>query len=84
MIPAELAEQVRSEVKRLKQAQDDFLQTYRALCIYHGGEQWQKEPSEMIFHRAREAVVPIMEELGMDHNTVQALCSWAEQLLRSR
>ena len=84
MIPNELAEQVRSEIKRLKDAQDDFLKTYQRLCIHHGGQEWQRAESEMVFHRVRGEVIPIMEQLGMDHQSVQALCSWAERLLRSR
>ena len=32
MIPNELAEQVRAEVKILKEGQDKFLQTYKRLC----------------------------------------------------
>jgi hypothetical protein len=84
MIPKELAEQVRSEIKRLKEAQDAFLQTYQRLCVHHGGPNWQLKKSERVFHEVREDLIPIMEEYGMDPNAVQALCSSAERLLTSR
>jgi hypothetical protein len=84
MIPKELAEQVRSEISRLKQAQEDFLQTYKRLCVHHAGPEWQKAESEMVFHQVRQEVIPIMEQLGMGPQAVQALCSWAERLLRGR
>jgi hypothetical protein len=84
MIPQELAEQVRSEIKRLKEVQDAFLQTYQRLCVHHGGPQWQKKKSEIVFHQTREELIPIMEEHGMDPNAIQAVCSWAERLLLSR
>jgi hypothetical protein len=84
MIPRELAEQVQAEIKRLKEAQDDFLQTYRRLCVHHGGAEWQRAGSEIVFHQVRQEVIPIMEQFGMDPRSVQALCSWAERLLTSR
>jgi hypothetical protein len=84
MIPAELAEQVRSEIKRLQGAADGFLKTYQQLCVHHGGQQWQKDASERVFHQVRLEVIPIMEQLGMDPTTIQALCSWAERVLMRR
>lgn len=84
MLPKELNEQTGAHVKRLKEAQDDFLQTYRELCVHCGGPQWQKEQSEMVFHRVRTEIIPMMEQAGMDHQAVQALCSWAERLVKSR
>ncbi len=84
MIPNELAEQLRLEIKRLKDVQEDFLLTYKRLCIHHAGPDWGRKESEMVFHRVRADVIPVMEQLGMDHQSVQALCSWAEQLLARR
>ena len=86
MIPKELAEQVRSEVKRLKDVQDAFLQTYERLCARHGGLERQPDnsDSETVFHHVRGEVIPIMEQLGMDLQTAQALCTWAERKLRGR
>ncbi len=80
MIPEELAEQVRTEVKRLKEVQDMFLQTYKQLCVHFGGSKWPKSKVEMVLHRVRSEVIPIMEQAGLEHNAVQALCSWAEKL----
>jgi hypothetical protein len=84
MIPKELAEQVRTEVKHLKEEQEKFLQTYRRLCVHCGGPEWQKEEIEIVFHHVRREVIPIMEQAGMEHPAVQALCSWAEKLLVHR
>ena len=85
MIPADLAEQVRAEVGRFKELQDQFLQTYQRLCAHHGGPQWQnaKEP-EVVFYHVRSDLMPVMEQAGMDHNAVQALCHWAEGLVMHR
>lgn len=80
MIPEDLAEQVRAEVKRLKEVQDQFLQTYKRLCDHYGGPDWRKSQMEMVFHRTRKEVIPIMEQSGLDPLSVQALCSWAEKL----
>ena len=79
MIPQDLAQQVRSQVKRLKGVQDEFLQTYRQLCKLYGGPEWPKKKVEMVLHRVREEIIPVMEEAGMDDKSVQALCSWAER-----
>ena len=85
MIPKELTEQLQDEVKRLKQAGDEFLQTYTQLCVHcGGGPQWQKEPSEMVFHRVRSEVIPVMEQAGMDSQAIQAFCTWAEKLVKKR
>lgn len=85
MVPTELTEHLQAEVKRLKEAGDEFMQTYTRLCVHcGGGPQWQKEPSEMVFHRVRREVIPIMEQAGMDHQAAQAFCSWAERLVKSR
>lgn len=81
MIPKELAEQVQSQVKRLKEVQDQFMQTYKQLCIHYGGAKWQKDHNEVISHQVRAEIIPIMEKAGMDHLTMQALCSWAEKLV---
>jgi hypothetical protein len=83
MIPNEQAEQLRSEIKRLKEAQDDFLQTYKRLCIHYGGAEWLRQ-SDPVLHSVRSDVIPVMEQLGMDHESVQALCSWAERLICRR
>jgi hypothetical protein len=83
MIPEELAEQVRAEVKQLKQVQDQFLQTYKQLCAHFGGPEWRKT-EEMVFHRVRREVIPSMEQAGLDPKAIQALCSWAEGLAVSR
>ncbi len=80
MVSSQLAEQVRSEVKRLKAVQDEFLQTYKRLCVENGGPNWPREGIEMVFHRVRKEIIPIMEQAGMEHQAVQALCSWAEKL----
>jgi hypothetical protein len=83
MMTKELEEQVRTEARSLKDTQDKFLQTYRRLCAQHGGSEWQTEEIETVFHHVRREVVPVMEQSGMDHRTVQALCSWAEKRLMS-
>jgi hypothetical protein len=80
----ELAEQVREEVKSLRQVQERFLHTYGQLCDQHGGADWRKKEMEMTFHRVRSEVIPIMEHAGMDEKAVQALCSWAEKMLTHR
>jgi hypothetical protein len=79
MIPNELANLVREEIRSLMQEQDRFLQTYKRLCVHYGGPKWQKEGIEVIFHHVRAEIIPIMEQVGMEHKAVQALCSWAEQ-----
>jgi hypothetical protein len=84
MIPRELAEQVRMEVERLNEVQDKFLQTYKRLCVHYGGPKWQKAELETVFHHVRVEIIPIMEQIGMDHKTVQALCSWAEKLVMNQ
>jgi hypothetical protein len=86
MLSKELADQVRSEIQRVKDVQDAFLQTYQRLCARHGGLERQPDnsDSETVFHHVRGEVIPIMEQLGMDLQTAQALCSWAERKLRAR
>jgi hypothetical protein len=88
MIPKELAEQVQAEAQRIKEVQDQFLQTYQRLCGHLGGPEWQRSHSETkveaVFHHARREIVPIMERAGMDDQAVQALCAWAEKLLMRR
>jgi hypothetical protein len=81
MIPKELAEQVRTEVKRVKEEQGKFLQTFKRLCAHIGGHEWEKGRFEIVFHQVRQQVIPHMEQAGMDHEQVQALCAWAEKLL---
>ena len=60
------------------------MQTYRRLCAHYGGPEWRKAEIEMILHRVRKAIIPIMEQIDMDHNAVQALCSWAEKRVLDR
>jgi hypothetical protein len=84
MITQELTDQVRTEVKRLKEVQDQFLQTYKRYCVHFGGPEWRRAEIEMVFHRVRQEVIPIMEGAGMDPKAVQALCAWAEKLLMNR
>ncbi len=84
MIPEELAGLVREEVKRLKEVQDQFLQTYKRLCVHIGGPEWRKSALEMVLHRVRKEVIPIMEQSGLDHRAVEALCTWAERLAISQ
>ncbi len=88
MIPKELAEQVRTEAQRMKEVQEQFLHTYRQLCVHLGGPQWQQSHQETaieaVFHHVRREIIPLMEQVGMDHKAVQALCAWAEKLLMHR
>jgi hypothetical protein len=84
MIPNELAEQVRLELERLKDAQENLLQTWKRLCLHHGGPDGLRKESETVFHRVRADVIPLMEQLGMDRQSIQAICSWAENLLTRR
>jgi hypothetical protein len=79
MIKSELAEQVRAEVKSLKQVQEQFLQTYKQLCADNGGPEWDRANIETVFHKVRKEIIPIMEQAGMDPTAVQAMCSWAEK-----
>ena len=84
MIPNDLADQVRAEVKLFKQAQDKFLETYRLLCVHCGGAKWQTEELATVFHHVRREVIPVMEQAGIEHQAVQALCSWAEKHVANR
>lgn len=84
MMPNELTEQLRSEIKNLKGAQEAFLKTVEALCKYHGGPNGLRKKSEMVFHRVRSDIIPMMEQAGMDQWSAQALCSWAEQMVGKR
>jgi hypothetical protein len=84
MMTKDLAEQVRAEVKLFMEVQDKFLQTYKQLCLQHGGPEWKKKHIDKVFHQVRDEVIPIMEQLGMEHKAVQALCSWAEQLVMTQ
>jgi hypothetical protein len=81
VITQQLAEQVRNQVERLKKAQDEFLQTHKQLCVDYGAEEWEKGRMEIVFHRVRKEIIPIMEGAGMGHKAVQALCTWAEELV---
>jgi hypothetical protein len=81
MIPNDLADQVRDEVKRFMEVRDLFLQTYKRLCAHCGGPEWQKDEAEVLFHQVRMEVIPLMEQVGADPTVVQALCSWAERPL---
>jgi hypothetical protein len=79
MLTNELAQEARQGVQRLKEVHDAFLQTYKKLCMHFGGADWQKKKLEMVFHRVRQEIVPLMEQAGMDPKEVQALCAWAEK-----
>lgn len=79
MTTNELTEQVRTEVKRLKEVQDQFLQTYKRLCVHKGGSDWKRHMDD-IFHQVRREIIPILEQAGMDEKAVQALCVWAEKM----
>jgi hypothetical protein len=79
MVTKKPEDQVRAEVAQLKAVQDQFLQTYRQFCLHHGGSEWHGKDSEVVFHQVRGDIIPIMEEADMDHQSVQALCSWAER-----
>lgn len=82
MIPNELAEQLRGEVKLLKEGQDKFLQTYKRLCVHFSGPEWRKEKDiETVFYHVRKEIIPFMEQAGMENKQVQALCSWAAKLV---
>jgi hypothetical protein len=81
MIAKELADQVRAEVKHFKEVQEQILRSYKQLCVHFGGPEWQKKKIDLVFHRVRAEVIPIMEEVGLDHQAVQALCTWAEHLV---
>jgi hypothetical protein len=84
MMTKDLSEQVRGEVKTFMEVQDRFLQTYKQLCLHHGGPDWKKKHIDRVFHEVRDEVIPIMEQLGMDQRAVQALCSWAEKLVMTQ
>jgi len=79
MLSTEMADQVSAEVRRLKEAQDQFLQTYQKLCVHCAGTEWQKGKTELVLHHVRMEIIPIMEEAGMDARSIQALCAWAEK-----
>jgi len=69
----------------LKVSQEQFMQTYRRLCAHHGGAGWRSDKDiDVIFYHVRGEIIPIMEEAGMDHEAVQALCWWAEKLIMHR
>ena len=81
MIPNEFAEQLRAEVKLLKEGQDKFLQTYKRLCAHFSGAEWRQEKDiESVFYHVRKEIIPFMEQAGMESKQVQALCSWAAKL----
>jgi hypothetical protein len=84
MIPNELAERVRAEVKGLKEAQDQFLRTYKEVVVHRGGPEWRKMERETLLHQVRQDIIPIMEREGMNARDVQALCAWAERQLTSQ
>jgi hypothetical protein len=82
MVPDELTEQVRTEVRRMKEVHGDFLQTYQRLCAHCGGPDWHKKDElERVFHQVRREIVPIMQQAGLDPKDVDALCSWAAKRL---
>jgi hypothetical protein len=61
--------------------QNEFLQTYLRLCMEQGGPKWQKHHNEVVTHQVRKEIVPIMKQEGMDDQSVQALCFWAEKMV---
>lgn len=78
MVPNELAEQVKTKVKRLTEAGGEFLQAYERLCAHCGGADWQKKDElEHVFYQVRREVVPLMQQAGVDPKDIDALCSWA-------
>jgi hypothetical protein len=79
MLTQALADEVRDDVRRLKETQDKFLETYDKLCAHYGKPNWRQGKVEMVFHSVRREIVPIMEQSGMDAREVQALCAWAEK-----
>jgi hypothetical protein len=79
MTTNELTEQVRTEVKRFKEVQEQLLQTHKGLCVLNGGPDWQRHPED-VFPLVRREIIPIMEQIGMDAKAVQALCAWAERM----
>jgi hypothetical protein len=83
MIPNELTEKLRANINSLKEVQDRFLETYKQVCAHYGGAEWRKKEAELISHQARMAIVPLLEQAGMDQKGIQALCSWAERHARS-
>jgi hypothetical protein len=84
MIPKELADQVRTEIKALKEVHDQFLHTYQRICVHNGGAEWRKGEIETLFHVVRKEIIPIMEQVGMEHREVQALCAWVERSIMHR
>jgi hypothetical protein len=84
MVPDDIAPQLRSEIQRLKEAQEAFLKTYERLCTHHGGPTGLQKKSEMVFTRVRGDIIPIMNQLGMDQESVQAMCAWAEHVIVQR
>jgi hypothetical protein len=84
MLKTEIADQVRAEVRQMKQAGEQFLETYRQLCAAHGAPKWPSGNIEMVFHRVRSEIIPVMEEAGMDANSVESLCTWAEKRVMQR
>ena len=84
MIPDEFAEPLRLEIKRLKEAQEGFLEIFGRLCNYHGGPNGLRKKREMVLHRVRADIIPVMQQFGMDQRSVQALCVWAEDLIAKR
>jgi hypothetical protein len=84
MIPNELAEQVREEIKGLKEVHDRFAETYKRICVHFGGSDWRRGELETLFHQVRTVIIPIMELEGMNNKAVQSLCSWAERHVLSQ
>ena len=75
---------MRTDLKRLREVQGQFLQTYKRYCAHFGGPEWRRSEIESVLHRVREEVIPILEEADMVPKAVQALCAWAENLLTDR
>ncbi len=61
----------------------EILADLQATLHHFGGPDWRNEEIEIVFHHVRKEIIPVMEQAGMDHNAVQALCSWAAKLVMS-
>jgi hypothetical protein len=84
MMPADMAEQAQTTVKRVKQALDAFLQTYQQLGDRQGDHKWPRGHVDVVSHMIRKELIPVMEQAGMDHQATQALCAWAERMIMNQ
>jgi hypothetical protein len=81
MLPPDLAEQTQTTVKRLKQSLDAFLETYQRLGTHQRDPKWPRGHIDVVTHLVRKDLIPVMEQAGMEHQAVQAVCSWAERMI---